>query len=319
MCSSRWTIRLLLTSVTVAAGAIPNSAALAQSPLKIVTSATDYASIAELIGGDQVKVTSLTNGAENIHNIVATPSKMLDLRDAELFIHTGLDLELWTTDIIKGSRNPKIQDGQPGNVDCSKGIKLKDVPKQLSRAQGDIHIYGNPHYMLDPINHILVARTVRDALKAARPAQAGAFDSRYDQFEQTMKKKIGDWLVKMRPYAGTKIVGFHPMFSYFAERFKLEIIGNIEEKPGIPPEPNHIARLTAQMREAGVKVILVNTWADRSTADSIARATRAQSVIFPEWVRGVPKATDVFAAFDYRINSIAAVLEQAAAEANENK
>src|SRR5262245_3703279 len=118
----------------------------AAAVLKVVASATDYASIAELIGGEQVKVTSLTNGVENIHNFVATPSKMLDLRDADLFIHTGLDLELWVADLLKGSRNARIQDGQPGNVDCSKNIRLKEIPKQLSRSQGDIHIYGNPHY-----------------------------------------------------------------------------------------------------------------------------------------------------------------------------
>ena len=319
MRSSHWTIKLLLTAIAAAAGVIPNSAVLAQSPLKVVTSATDYASLAELIGGEQVEVMSLTNGSDNIHNIVATPRKMLDLGHADLFIHTGLDLELWVPDIVKGSRNPRIQEGQPGNVDCSKGIKLKDVPQQLTRKKGDIHIYGNPHYMLDPINHILVARTIRDAMKAARPGQAGYFDSRYQQFEQDMKKKIADWLGKMKPYAGAKIVGFHPMFSYFAERFKLEIIGNIEEKPGIPPDPNHIVQLTAQMKQAGVKIILVNTWADRQPADAIARATGAQVLIFPEWVRGVPKATDVFAAFDYRIKSIAAVLDQRAAEADEKK
>ncbi|MBI3466427.1 MAG: zinc ABC transporter substrate-binding protein, partial [Planctomycetes bacterium] len=148
---------MLVAALSVAA-TLQGSALLAQSPpLKVVTSATDYASLAELVGGEQVKVTSLTNGTEHIHNVVATPTKMLELRNADLFIHTGLDHDHFVPDALKGSRNPKIQEGQPGNVDCSKNIKLKEIPKQFSRANGHVDIYGNPHYMLDPLNHILMA------------------------------------------------------------------------------------------------------------------------------------------------------------------
>ncbi|MBI3469681.1 MAG: zinc ABC transporter substrate-binding protein, partial [Planctomycetes bacterium] len=241
----RFAVGLVVASVL----SLPGRPALAETPLKVVTSAPDYASIAELIGGEQVKVTSLTNGAENIHNVVATPSKMLDLRDADLFIHTGLDLELWVPDIVKGSRNPKIQETKPGNVDCSVNIKLKEIPQQVSRAQGDIHIYGNPHYMLDPINHFLVARTVRDALKIARPDQTSYFDSRYQEFEDRMKKKMAEWLVKMKPYRGAKIAGYHNVLPYFTERFGLEVIGFIEEKPGISPGPAATAKFIDRMKE----------------------------------------------------------------------
>jgi zinc/manganese transport system substrate-binding protein len=302
-----WRIVLLFC---VAAIMFPARPAAATAVLKVVASAPDYASIAELIGGEQVKVTSLTNGVENIHNFVATPSKMLDLRDADLFIHTGLDLELWVADLLKGSRNARIQDGQPGNVDCSKNIRLKEIPKQLSRAQGDIHIYGNPHYMLDPINHILVARTIRDALKAARPGQAEYFDSRYVQFEQRMKDKLAEWLVKLKPYKGTKLGGYHNVLPYFLDRFGLEVVGYIEEKPGISPSAAYTAKFIDRMKESGAKVILMNTWAERQTADAVARATGAELVVFPEWVRGVADTPDVFALFDYRVNSLVAALQR---------
>ena len=313
MCSSRIPIRPLLVCLSVAILSLRTLTALAEAPLKVVTSATDYASLAELIGGEQVKVISLTNGVENIHNVVATPSKMLDLRDADLFIHTGLDLELWVPDIVKGSRNPRIQESKPGNVDCSKGIKLKEIPQELSRAQGDIHIYGNPHYILDPINHILVARTIRDALKTARPDQAGYFDSRYEQFEQHMKQKIAEWLTKLKPYRGAKIVGYHNVLPYFLDCFGLKGIGYIEEKPGISPSASYLAKLIAHMQETGAKVILVNTWAEKRTAETVARDTKAELVTFPEWVRGVPDTNDVFAMFDYRVNSIVSAFEKATA------
>ena len=312
MCRSPLTVRLLLPLIAIAMSSLAAPTVRAQTPLKVVTSAPDYASLAELVGGDQVKVASLTNGAENIHNVVATPSKMLDLRDADLFIHTGLDLELWVPDIVKGSRNPKIQETKAGNVDCSKKIKLKEIPQELSRAQGDIHIYGNPHYMLDPVNHILVAQTIRDALKAARPDKASYFDERYKEFEDRMKKKLIEWVVKMKPFKGAKVAGYHNVMPYFIDRFGLEMIGFIEEKPGISPGPSYIAKFIDRMKESGTKVILVNTWAERQTVDAVARAAGAETVVFPEWVRGVPETADVFALFDYRVNSIVAALEKAA-------
>jgi zinc/manganese transport system substrate-binding protein len=305
--------RRFFYSAILAATALMPVPALAQAPLRVVTTATDYASLTELVGGEHVKVTSITNGAENIHKVVATPSKMRDLHDADLFIHTGLDLETWVPELLRGSRNAKIQEGKPGNVDCSKGIKLKEVPKQLTRAQGDIHIYGNPHYMLDPINHVLVTRTIRDALKTARPAQESYFDERYAEFEQRMKTKIAEWLVKMKSHKGAKIVGYHNVLPYFADRFGLEVIGYVEEKPGISPSPSYTARLIERMRETGTRVLLTNTYAERQTADALARATNAQTVIFPDWARGVPDTPDVFAVFDYRIDRIAAALEKVGA------
>ncbi|MBI3466546.1 MAG: zinc ABC transporter substrate-binding protein, partial [Planctomycetes bacterium] len=171
-------------------------------------------------------------------------------------------------------------------------------------------IYGNPHYMLDPLNHILMARTIRDALKTVRPDQAGYFDERYQEFEARMKKKVAEWVTKMKPYQGTKVAGYHNVLPYFADRFGLEVIGYIEEKHGLSPSPSYTAKFIARMQETRTKLILVNTWAERQTVGTVARAAGAEVVVFPEWVRGVPDTADVFAAFDYRVNSVIAALEK---------
>lgn len=282
---------------------VVNSFVQGPLPLKVVTTATDYASIAELIGGLHVNTTSLTNGEENSYKVVATPAKTLAMREADLFIHSGLDL-------MKASRNHKIYEGQPGNVDCSNNIKVKELPTGPKPPLGHTHLFGNPHYMLDPLNHILVARTIRGALKSARPEQADFFDARCGRFEQQMKKKTAEWLAKMEPYQGAKVAGYHNVLPYFADRFGLNVVGCVEETPGIVPSPSRTAKFIAQMQETGTGVLLANTWADRETVDSVARGANAEVVIFPEWVHGVPDTPDVFAVFDHRVNAVITALEK---------
>jgi zinc/manganese transport system substrate-binding protein len=238
---------------------------------------------------------------------------MIAMRDADVFIHSGLDLELWVPQLLRGSRNRKIQPGQPGNVNAARGIRLKEVPQEISRSQGDLHVYGNPHYVLDPINVILVARTVRDALKNADPDHAEAYAARYQQFEDRMKKKLLEWLTKLRPYQGSKVVGYHNVFPYFADRFGLKVIGFVEPKPGIEPSPRHIADLVEQMRQEKCKVLLLNTWADRTTARAVAERVDAKTVSFPEWVGGVDGTDDCIALFDYLVDNLVKAFERTSA------
>ncbi len=272
--------------------------------LKVVTTTPTYSSLAAELGGEHIRVQSLMKGGQNVHNILPTPSKMVAMRDADLFIHSGLDLELWVTQLLRGCRNRRIQPGRPGNVNAARGIKLKEVPRQISRSQGDLHIYGNPHYQLDPINVILIARTIRDALKNLDAANSADYDRRYQQWEARMKKKLVEWLTKMRPYKGAKVVGYHNVLPYFADRFGLEVIGFVEPKPGITPTASHTARLVSRMRQTGCKVLLVNTWANQATARAVAERSGAKIILFPEWVGGVTGTDDCIAFFDYQVNSL---------------
>ncbi len=278
--------------------------------LVAVTTTPTYANLVQLLGGDRVQVTSLMRGPENIHRIVATPAKMALAARADLFVHSGLDLELWVPLILRGARNPRILPGQPGNFNCAQGIVLKEVPKEISRAQGEMHVFGNPHYVLDPVNLIIVARNLRDRLKQLDPAHAAEYDRNYAAFENRMKRKLLEWLRQMRPYRGTKFVGYHNVFPYFADRFGLRVVGYVEPKPGIEPSPSHTAALIRVMRQENCHLILLNTWADRRTAERIAEETNSEIVLFPEWVGGVPQAKDVFSHMDYITNSIVAAIKR---------
>jgi zinc/manganese transport system substrate-binding protein len=304
------TLRKLGVALAAALGLIVSGALPAYGQLKIVTVTPTYEAIARDLGGPHVRVESLMRGPENIHRIVPTPSKMLAIRDADMLIHSGLDCEPWVPILLRGSRNREIQPGQPGNVNCARGITLKNVPQIVSRAEGDLHVYGNPHYQTEPVNLILIARTIRDALKQHDPANAAHYDQQYAQFEEKMKKKLVEYLTKMRPYRGAKVVGYHDCISYFVDRFGLVLVGMIEPKPGLEPSPGHTAELVTQMRETGCKVMLVNTWANEATVRGIAERAGAKVVVFPGSVNGVEGVDDVFAYMDYLVDNVAKALSE---------
>jgi len=272
--------------------------------LRVVTTTPTYADLVRKIGGSHVEVTSIMRGPENIHRIVATPAKIALVAQADLFVHSGLDLELWVPTLLRGARNDAILPGKPGNFNAAQGIRLKEVPREVSRAQGEMHIYGNPHYVLDPINLIIIARNLRDRLQQLDPAHAGDYAANCARFEARMKRKLLEWLKATRSIRGLKVVGYHDVFPYFVDRFGLHVIGYVEPKPGIEPSPSHIARLIRLMNSQRCRILLLNTWADRRTAESIARQTGAVIVPFPEWVGGVPEATDVFRHMDYLVQGI---------------
>jgi zinc/manganese transport system substrate-binding protein len=304
------TLRKLGVALTAALGLVVSGTLPAYGQLEIVTTTPTYESIVSHLGGPHVRAESLMKGPENIHRIVPTPSKMLAIRDADMLIHSGLDCEPWIPILLRGSRNRKIQPGQPGNVNCARGIALKNVPRIVSRAEGDLHVYGNPHYQTEPVNLILIARTIRDALKELDPSNAAYYDEHYMQFEEKMKKKLVGYLKKMRPYRGAKIVGYHDCISYFVDRFGLVLVGMVEPKPGIEPSPGHTAELVTQMRETGCKLMLVNTWANQATVRSIAERTGSKVVVFPAWAGGVEGIDDAFTYMDYLVDHVAEALSE---------
>jgi zinc/manganese transport system substrate-binding protein len=309
--NSKW-FGSLATALAGALGSIVCGTLPAYGQLKIVAVTPTYGAIVQELASANVPVQTLMKGSENIHRIVPTASKMLAIRDADMLIHSGLDCEPWIPILLRGSRNRRIQPGKSGNVNAARGIRLKNVPRIVSRSEGDLHIYGNPHYQTDPVNIIIIARTIRDALKQLDPSNAADYDRQYMQFEEKMKKKLVECLTKMRPYRGAKVVGYHDCICYFADRFGLELVGMVEPKPGIEPSPGHTAELVTQMRETGCKLMLVNTWANEATVRRVAQRTGARVVVFPAWVGGVKGVDDIFTYFDYLVDSVVEALSETA-------
>src|SRR5262245_4586131 len=213
----------------------------AQSKLNVVATTEDLAAIAREVGGDHVTVDSIAKGYQDPHFVEAKPSFILKLQKADILILVGRDLEIgWLPPLIQQSRNSKVQVGGSGYLDASLKCNILEVPQgQVTRAEGDVHPLGNPHYWLDPENGKIIAREIFDSFAQARPNDRSFFEQRLNDFNNRLSDAAKRWSVMMAPYKGMKVVTYHRSFPNFAERFGLDIVGYVEPKPGIPPTPQH--------------------------------------------------------------------------------
>src|SRR6266436_1073495 len=280
--------------------------ARAASKIQIMTATTDLASLAQEVGGDKVDVESIARGYQDPHFVDAKPSFLLKLKRADLLIVVGLELEIgWLPPLINQSTNPKIQVGAPGYFDASRFAKILEIPTgQVTRAEGDVHPLGNPHYWLDPENGLRIAKGIADKLSQMRPDDAAYFAQRYTDFEQRLKQADQRWLAEMKPYEGRKIITYHRSWPNFAEHFHLNVVGYVEPRPGIPPSPQHTVELIQQMKRDNVKVIVVEPYFDLKTPKAVARETGGQVLVLPPSVGGEKEITDYFKLFDYDISKL---------------
>jgi zinc/manganese transport system substrate-binding protein len=259
--------------------------ARADAKLRVVASIETLADLARQAGGDRVEVEALSHGYQDPHFVVAKPSLVLTLNRADMLVYVGLDLEIgWLPPLVQQSRNPKIQTGQPGNIDCATAIEVRDVPNvpadQL-RALGDVHPMGNPHYWIPPDNALAIVRLLVKRFTALDSAGAGTFAARLRDFELRLQKKRAEWAKRAAPLKGQKLVTYHKSWSYVARWLGLEEVGYIEPKPGIPPTANHTAQLIQLMRQQQVKLIVIESFYPNALANIIGRETGAHVVSLP--------------------------------------
>jgi zinc/manganese transport system substrate-binding protein len=292
---------------------VGHSPAAAAGKLQVMTATTDLAALAQEMGGDKVDVESIARGYQDPHFVEAKPSFLLKLRHADLLIVVGLELEIgWLPPLITQSTNPKIQVGAPGYFDASRFAKILEIPTgAVTRAEGDVHPQGNPHYWLDPENGLRIAKGIADKFSEMRPADAAYFSGRYTAFEQKIKQADQQWQAQMKPYAGRKIVTYHRSWPNFAEHFGLNVAGYVEPRPGIPPSPQHTVELIGQMKRDDIKVIVVEPYFDMKTPNAIARDTGGKIVVLMPSVGGEKEITDYFKLFDYDIAKLKQALDSA--------
>ena len=289
-------------------GAVTATPALAD--LKVATSLTDLASVAQYVGGKHVTAQSLCRGYEDPHFVPAKPSLMKAIQHADVFVSTGLELDGgWLPLVLPGSRNPRIQPGTKGFVDASQGVQVLEKPAgTVSRAEGDIHPLGNPHYYLDPKALEVVADHLAEVFSQLDPANTADYAANAKQFDEKMEASLEKWEKEMEPYKGTGIVTYHKNFIYFIERFGLKEFGNVEPKPGIPPTPRHIAELAEAMKHSGVKVVVYGPYYKADASNEVAKRAGGTAVEVATEVGGLPGTDDVFAKFDALVTSLSGAL-----------
>jgi zinc/manganese transport system substrate-binding protein len=286
---------------------------LAQGRLNVVTTTEDLASIAREVGGDRIDVEAIARGYQDPHFVEAKPSFILRLQRADLLVVVGRDLEIgWLPPLIQQSRNSKIQVGANGYLDASLRARILDIPQgQITRAMGDVHPLGNPHYWLDPENGKVIARAIFEKLAQLRPADRAFFEQRLNDFNGRVDAAEKRWLATMAPYKGLKLATYHRSFTNFADRFGLDVMGYVEPRPGIPPSPQHTLDLINEMKQQNVKLVLVEPYFDLRTPNSVGRGTGAEVLVMPPSVGGVKEVTDYFKLFDYNINLLVTALRKA--------
>src|SRR6476469_5541786 len=282
----------------------------AQAKLEVVATLPDLGSLAREVGGDKIDVSVLAKPTEDSHFVDARPSFVVQLRDADVLIDGGAELEIgWLPPLLQNARNPKIDVGKPGRVQASQGVRLMNVPTSASRAAGDVHALGNPHFVVDPIIAKTVAQHIAQAFSAVDAANAAAYDANYKKFEATINAKLQEWGTAMLPFKGQSVVAYHDSWPYFAHRFGVNIDTFLEPKPGIPPSPSHLAEVIEKMKAQKIKAIIVEPFHDRKIAEKVASSTGAKVVDFAQYPGALPGADSYVKLIDTLVSRLAAAMK----------
>ncbi len=298
------TIRCIFLVFTLCA------ASRALAALHIVATTPEYGAIASVIGGDRVVVTNLAKATEDPHFVDAKPSHIVTLNRADLLIEGGADLEAgWLPPLLDGARNPRIAVGAPGHIRASDGVLLLDVPTVLDRSHGDVHAAGNPHFMMDPTNAGIVAGHITKVLCSMDKPSCPEYTARRLAFTAKLDGRIKQWEAALAPFKATPLVTYHPTWKYFAVRFGLLSDLFLEPKPGIPPSPPHLAEVMQKMKDGKIRLVLVEPFQSRKTAEAVAARTGATVEDVCQFPGGLPgTANDYIALMDANVQAILAGL-----------
>jgi zinc/manganese transport system substrate-binding protein len=303
------TMKKLLLSLLVLGLVLP----AAQAKLNVVATTLDFGSIAAEIGGKDVSVLTLAKPTEDPHFVDAKPSFIVKLNRADAVVEGGAELEIgWLPALLDQARNSKLAAGAPGHIACAQGMQLLEVPATLDRSKGDIHAAGNPHYLTDPANARIVAQNVANAFCQLDPQAADAYRANLKKFTDRLDTKMAEWEKLLEPFSGQQVVAYHDSWPYFSRRFGLKIDLFLEPKPGIPPTPVHLAEIISRMKADHIRVIMVEPYQNRKTAETVGADTGATVVDVSQFPGGV-KGTNAgyIELMDYNVNALAKALGEA--------
>jgi zinc/manganese transport system substrate-binding protein len=273
--------------------------------IRVVTTLTDLADLTRNIGGEYVDVFSLATGVEDTHGVPMKPSFVPRMNRADLLINVGFGCEhAFLPALLEASKNPRIQYGKPGYVDCSVGIAPLAVPKSTDHSEGDVHPYGNPHYMLDPVLAKTAIEHIYDALVTAAPEHEADFKRNRDAYLAELNGKIAEWLKEAQSLKGLKFISYHEEWEYFADRFGMKVYDTIELKPGVDPTARHIEQLISGMKADKVPIVVREPQFPEKVPALIARQTGAKLIKLPIMPGGVPNTETYIKMIDYNIHTM---------------
>jgi ABC-type Zn uptake system ZnuABC Zn-binding protein ZnuA len=288
----------------------------AADKLNVVATTTALADIANEVAQDKIHAYAIASPKQNIHHYAPTPKDVLKVKKADVLIHEGLDLEAWRQPLLDAAGNMRFLGEGQCSIDASRGISLLEVPTSLSRAGGDIHAFGNPHYISDPENAKIIATNIAEGLSRIAPENADFFIKNSEAFNRKMDEKIKIWKERLVRFNGAPVITYHRSWSYFANEFGLQIVGEIEPKPGIPPTAKHLAEIIQLIRDKKVKVIIKEPFEDAQAPKKIAQETGAQVVTLSQAVGEPKSAKDYVSLMDQNVSLLQEAFEHAEGKSN---
>ena len=288
---------LILCAICLAAA--PAGPAVAK--LRVVTTLSDLARIAEAVGGQDVEVEALCPGGRDPHFLPAKPSLARRLARADLLCYNGLELEIgWLPQLIDKARNPRVRPGQPGDLDCSRALEhILEVPQgTVDRGQGDVHPLGNPHYTVDPRNAVLVGRLMAGRLAELDPVHAADYGARAESFAAEVARRLPAWRARTEPVRRLPLIIYHRNWSYLVDWLGLNVVGEIEHRPGISPSPRHVEELIQAARTRDATGVIAATWDHLDVAREVARRLDAPLAVLPGYSGATDGTEDYFAFID---------------------
>jgi zinc/manganese transport system substrate-binding protein len=291
----------IFVAVLLAGVATPASATL-----NVVTTTEGLAAVVREVGGDKVKVTTLSRGIQDPHFVDANPSLAVKLRNADLLVDVGMDLEIgWLPPLVTQSRNAAIQPGGARRLTAASAVTPMDLPTgPVDRSQGDIHPSGNPHFLADPRRVQPVAEAIAARLAAIDPGDTSYFQDRLRAFQGKVAAAEKGWLARLAPFAGRSVITQHKTLTYLLDWAGLKAAGYLEPRPGVAPPPSHVASLAATVKSAGVKGVLVENYYDRRSADQLRDISGVKVIVIPGDVGGTREASDWGAYVDVLVRSL---------------
>lgn len=294
-----------ISAVLLAAGLVAGGVE-AVDKIRVVTTTADLKALTDAVGGDLVEVDSLARGNQNPHDLEVRPSLMVKVRRADLLVTNGLELDQWAEVVVQGANNPKVLPGTPGRVDASEGLPILEVPTtRVDRSLGDVHPVGNPHYTPDPGLVPQITANILSGLVRLQPASRSAFEKNRAEFLARVEQAMPGWAAALAPFKGAKVVQYHNDFVYLLTRFGLVKGGAIEDRPGIPATPAHLARLIQDMKQEKVKLVVVEPWNDYKLAERVAQDAGAKVRVLAPSVGALKEAKSYLDTVDYNVRTLA--------------
>jgi zinc/manganese transport system substrate-binding protein len=276
------------------------AASVAAKPLQVVVTIPELADIASRVGGDHVGVVALARGTEDIHQFVMRPSLVPKLNRADAVVYLGLTVEhSFLPGLLNVAANPNLRTDAvkeclgSGCIDCSEGLSVLEKPDSLSRAEGEIHPFGNPHYNLDPEDGVLIARNIAAGFKRIDPAHAADYEKNLKAYLAELDAKLAEWRKWVAPLKGLKAVSYHQDVAYLARFTGLQFVGTLEPKPGVAPGPTHLEKLVGLMKEQKVSIIVREQQYDPKFPEFLAENTGAKIAVIGTMAKALPD-TDTF-------------------------